>query len=380
MTNLRIQVVTSDLDFASLGDQWQQLAAIDEQATLFNDWVWNSLWWKHYKHLGELHVVLVYSVIYGEEQLVGVGPFYRCSSRATWLGTVDTLRFIGTGGDTSPDDLNILAHPSLQTEVANVICDHLFDEQFQRILLADVSQRSAFYQAFKSRATDTSGYVRTPVTHTRQYADLPADWSAYRAQISRNTHKQIKRRQNRLNALGNVELDICRTEQEVETAFDALVRLHVSRWQAKGHSGSFGSDLYCRFHLALMHRLFTEDQLWLATLKVDNDIIAVEYMFLYKHVLLFFQTGFNPEFEYLSPGHVMIAHAIQQAIATGVRRVDFLKGEYGYKSSYANQELRSENIDFYAQGLNSLLAKAKDHQLEWRKASWKRRITGIETH
>jgi len=373
VTNLRVQVVTTEIEFASLADQWQRLAAIDEQATIFNDWSWNSLWWEHYKHLGELHVVLVYD----KELLVGVGPFYRCRGKAMWFSSVDTLRFIGTGGDTSPDDLNILAHPSVQKEVADAVCEHLFGQQFHRILLSDVSQRSAFYPVFKSRAESTTGYVRTPDIHTRRFADLPSDWSSYRAQISRNTHKQIKRRKNRLNALGNVELKLCRTEQEVETAFDALVRLHVSRWQSRGHSGSFGSEQYCRFHQALMRKLFLEDQLWLITLEVDKDIIAVEYMFLYKQTLLFFQTGFNPEFERLSPGNVLIAHAIQLAIELGVRRIDLLKGDYSYKSSYANQELCSADVGFYAKGLNSVMAKVNDRRLEWKKASRKSRI---ETH
>jgi len=380
LSNLRVQVVKTESEFASLGEQWQQLAAIDKQATLFNDWSWNSLWWEHYKHLGELHVVLVYKVVSRKEQLVGIGPFYRCRSKAMFLGTVDNLRFIGTGGDTSPDDLNILAHPSLQKEVAGVVCEHLFGEQFQRILLSDVSQRSAFYRAFKSSASSASGYARTPVVHTRRFADLPGDWSAYRAQISRNTHKQIKRRQNRLNALGNVEIKLCRTEREVESAFDALVRLHVSRWQSRGHSGSFGSERYCRFHQALMRNLFLEDQLWLITLEVDNDIIAVEYLFLYKQTLLFFQTGFSPEFEHLSPGHVLIAHAIQLAIESGVRRIDLLKGNYSYKSSYANQILYSADIGYYAKGLNSVFAKVKDQRLQWKKASWKSRTRHIETH
>lgn len=363
--DFRIQLVTSETQFAELGDQWQKLAALDEQASLFNDWDWNSLWWAHYQHLGQLHVLLVFC----EEQLVGIGPFYRTLS-VIGFGQVDTLRFIGTGGDTSPDDLNVLAHPRFKQEVANSLCDHLFKQPLKRMLLADVSQRSAFYQAFKSRAINSSGYALNPVVHRRRCADLPDNWAGYRQQISRNTHKQIKRRQNRLLALGNVQFKLCRTEQQVDVAFESLVRLHVARWQTKGQSGSFGTDRYLRFHQALMRALLPKDQLWLITFEVNNEIVAVEYAFLYKRILLFFQSGFNPDYEHLSPGHALMTFAIKRAIESGVRRIDLLKGDYRYKSSYANQELSSADLRYYVKGLYGFIAKMKDQRVALKVGSY----------
>jgi len=374
VTNLCVKVVRHEQEFATLGDQWQQLAACDEQANLFNDWSWNSVWWSHYKHLGSLHVVLVYR----EEQLVGIGPFYRGRSKAMGLGKIDTLRFLGTGGDTSPDDLNIIAHPDLRHEIARVLCDHLFNEQFQRMLLADVTQQSPFYEAFVARSAITPGYAQALVTHTRRYADLPTDWDGFRGQISRNTHKQIKRRQNRLNALEHVQVKRCTTEQEVEIAFESLVRLHVSRWQSKGHCGSFGSDNYRQFHQALMWQLYQRDQLWLITLEIDEEIVAVEYAFLYKNTLLFFQTGFNPDFEHLSPGHILMTYAIKHAIESGVQRIDLLKGDYEYKSSYANQELSCVDVGFYEKSIYSFMAKMKDQRLEYRRTMEKKSNKRLE--
>jgi len=181
------------------------------------------------------------------------------------------------------------------------ICDHLFMPEFpERLSLADVRVESSFYTTFMARAGLISGYCVTPIVQSRRYASLPGQWSDFRKQISRNTHKQIKRRQNRLDALGNASLQICSNAEELEVAFKALVDLHSARWQSKGGSGSFDSESYQAFHFSLMQQLLQLGQLFLITLKIDEQIIAVEYAFLHKGTLLFFQTGFDPAYEHLS--------------------------------------------------------------------------------
>jgi len=357
LSKLRIIEVTDANEFAALGKSWQQLADQDEQTGLFNDWHWNKLWWAHYGHLGQLQVL----VVYDDQQVVGIGPFYRCQSKVLGLRNCDTLRFIGTGGDTSPDDLNILALDSMRQLVTDSICDHLFMPEFpERLSLVDVRVESSFYTTFMARADRVRGYCVTPIVQSRRYASLPGQWSDFRKQISRNTHKQIKRRQNRLDALGNASLQICSNAEELEVAFKALVDLHSARWQSKGGSGSFDSESYQAFHFSLMQQLLQLGQLFLITLKIDEQIIAVEYAFLHKGTLLFFQTGFDPAYEHLSPGHVLMTYAIKHAIESGATRIDLLKGDYEYKSSYANARIESATLGFYRRGLNSVLARAND--------------------
>lgn len=362
MTSLNIKVLRDANEFAALGESWQVLATCDPDATLFNDWHWNNLWWQHHQHLGQLFVVLVYQ----EQRLVGLAPFYKDQSKALGLFAQSTLRFLGTGGDTSPDDLNVLSDPGLRTAVCESVCHFIFaDNSIERMLLADVPLESEFYKVFTRLAKKQLGYTLKPVVSERRCASLPRNWAGFREQISRNTHKQIKRRSNRLNAAGDVHMQVCGSIEEVNVAYDALVQLHLARWQSKpqGDSASFSSPAYVEFHRALVTKLFAEDQLRLFTLKLDGKVIAVEYAFLYNHTLLFFQTGFNPEFEHLSPGHVLMTFAIQQAIEWGQSKIDLLKGDYDYKNSYARDVIKSASIGYYRSGLVCTLAKVND----WRK-------------
>ena len=45
----------------------------------------------------------------------------------------------------------------------------------------------------------------------------------------------------------------------------------------------------------------------------------------------FYQSGFDPAYSKLSPGTVMIAHAIRRAIEGGYTTFDFLRGDEAYK-------------------------------------------------
>ncbi len=357
MSNLHTKVVTAEHEFAELAHHWQQLASQDEHATIFNDWHWNSLWWKHYRHLGELYVLLVYR----GTDLVGIAPLYSNNSIAMRLFKQRTVRFIGTGGDTSPDDVNIIALPECRLQVANSVWDHLLDAKFDRIMCSDVPLFSDFYKIGLQRLSDAPGYVSKPIVQTRRCAALPHDWAGFRAQISRNTHKQIKRRQNRLDAAGTIRFHLCESVIDCDMAFHALVRLHRLRWQAKSQTGAFSTDAYCQFHQELITELAKQQQVWLITLSDGDKVIAVEYTYVHKNTLMFFQTGFDPAYEQLSPGHVLMTYAIKQAIDVGISRIDLLKGDYEYKNSYADAELQSVNFTYYSQRIVGMLGKLRDY-------------------
>ena len=47
-----------------------------------------------------------------------------------------------------------------------------------------------------------------------------------------------------------------------------------------------------------------------------------------------YNSGFHPDHAALSPGVVLLAHLVRDAIARGRRRFDFLRGEERYKYEF----------------------------------------------
>ena len=350
---MNITTITGIEEFAELEQHWEQLVDKDEQAGIFNGWTWNWLWWQHYSHLGELHILLVKQA----DELVAIVPLYRTITCTLRFVRADTLRFLGSGGDTSPDDLTVITLPAARQAALIAVCDHLLNALFPaRLQLTDLPEDSTFWQLLQPRLSAQRGYLGPVEKHGRRQAILPDNWNDYLCQISRNTRKQFKRRRNRLQRAGIVKFKCCESASELARASEALIALHRARWEGKGETGSFRTDSYIGFHQDLMRALLQRDELWLMTLELDDQIIGVEYAFCINRTLAFFQTGFDPAYEHLSPGHLLMTQAIETGIERGVNRIDLLKGDYPYKTSYASDVHVSVNVDYFKPGLLSRLA------------------------
>jgi len=52
----------------------------------------------------------------------------------------------------------------------------------------------------------------------------------------------------------------------------------------------------------------------------------------------YYQSGFNPEFEKISPGTLLIGHAIEQAISERQSQFNFLRGSEAYKHAWGARD------------------------------------------
>ncbi len=353
--NIQAETVTTTLEFDQLEADWTRLHTSSPKSGLFNSWYWNRLWWENYGTLGELNIVIV--KVYGT--IEGIAPLYRCKTRALKIANTDTIRFIGSGGDTSPDDLDIIINPNADEVVVNTLAETVLQlDELGRIQLCDVPEHSPFLKAILKTTTDKGWSLPLLQNQHRKIQTLPNSIEAYEKTLSRNARKHRKRRRRRLVEAGEYQYHMCRTPDEIDLAFDDLVSLHQSRHASKGEQGSFGSARYRQFHMALMKAALKRDELRLYVLVLNEKTVGIEYTFFHKGNLMFFQNGFDPQFEALSPGHLIMMHIIDEAIKEGAHSMDLLKGDYEYKNSYAKDEALSINLDVWRSHLVTFASRA----------------------
>jgi len=344
---LSFELVTEVAAFDALQDEWQRLWALSPTLSIFSSWTWSRLWWEHYSALGELSVI----VIKRGKVVSAIAPLYRCKTRLLRLFPMETLRFIGTGGDTSPDDLDILIDPVESDQFVDALCEYLLDKVGSaRLNCSDLSDDSKFARRLVCLAQHQGGYIRTVEPVVRRVQALPKTIEQHRSLLSRNSRKHLKRRARRLQDAGEARIEYCATHSEVDLALNALIELHKARHLSKGDGYSFDSQAYCGFHRQLMHALLDKGLLRLLCLYLDERVIGVEYAFMSRGALSFFQTGFDTEYKGLSPGHLMMAFMIDDAILNGVESIDLLKGNYEYKEHYASNFKYSWMIDYCKPG------------------------------
>jgi CelD/BcsL family acetyltransferase involved in cellulose biosynthesis len=127
----------------------------------------------------------------------------------------------------------------------------------------------------------------------------------------------------------------------VKDYFDHLVRLHTSRWSARGEPGVLGSENVRSAHREALPALLAAGALRFYALSLDERVIAALYALSDPRQggsTYCYLGSFDPEFESLSPGSAIIAHSIERALAEGSCSFDFLRGRERYKCLWGARE------------------------------------------
>jgi CelD/BcsL family acetyltransferase involved in cellulose biosynthesis len=66
--------------------------------------------------------------------------------------------------------------------------------------------------------------------------------------------------------------------------------------------------------------------------------VAIFYGFAHNDSVYFYLSGYDPSLEKLSPGTVIVAYAIEQAVREGAKAFDFLRGAEDYKYAWGAQD------------------------------------------
>ena len=82
---------------------------------------------------------------------------------------------------------------------------------------------------------------------------------------------------------------------------------------------------------------------------VGDRIVAVFYGFAAQRTVYYYLSGYDPELEKMSPGTLIVAHAVDAAVREGAATFDFLRGAEEYKLSWgAKQRMNSRRQLFRA--------------------------------
>jgi CelD/BcsL family acetyltransferase involved in cellulose biosynthesis len=184
-----------------------------------------------------------------------------------------------------------------------------------------------------------SGELPSGWTEVRSEADcclelaLPDGESDLENVLPRRMSQNLRYYRRRAEKMGSVHIARA-SEADVQRCFDDLVRLHGLRWATRGESGVLANEAVCCAHREALPLLLASGMLRLYTLAVREEIIAAFYGFADTQrggSSYYYLGAFDPRFEGLSPGTLLIAHAIEEAMREGARRFDLLRGREPYK-------------------------------------------------
>ncbi|WP_448204602.1 GNAT family N-acetyltransferase [Azospirillum sp. sgz302134] len=154
----------------------------------------------------------------------------------------------------------------------------------------------------------------------------------YLASLRTNTRSAVRRAIRLYEAQGPLRIHHAATEEEGHAYFDALARLHQTRWQARGEPGAFADPRIVAFHRRLIGPGVRDGALRLSRITAGEEEVGYLYNFVWRGRVLYYQGGFHYVADNRKkPGLVSHCLAISDALARGDGLYDFMAGHAPYK-------------------------------------------------
>jgi len=331
---LNFTLYSDETGFAALRGEWNSLLRRSRFDTIFLTWEWQTTWWRT---LGATRGPLYLLAAHDQERLVGILPLYLTSDDAG-----RTLRVVGCFE--VADYLDLIVEAGQEEAVYRAFLDWLIGPEAPAWDALDLCNQptlslahSRLPELVRERGwlAEVSQEDVCPVIALPRASGEPGfdAWEAYLATLDKKERHEIRRKLRRVEREApDAELRFVRGTEGLTDAVNAFIALH--RLSRRDKDAFMDEQMQGFFH-ALAATCVEHGWLQLSFLEVGGEPIATYFCFEYKNEVLVYNSGYDPQaYSQLSPGWVLLARLIQEAIAQGCARFDFLQGNEDYKHRF----------------------------------------------
>ena len=333
---MEIHRVKSLYELESRAAAWNKLAG----RVPFRSWEWLSAWWEYYGvHDDQNRPRHPYVLcVEHQRQLVAVVPWYI--EDLPWQGRV--LKFLGSGPVCS-EHLTIFCERDWETKVARAVADwltaaaHEGPDGWDQIDLEGIDVTDLAMCRLAEQLSDREMLVHCRPGLPCWRVHLPSNWDDYLKMLSRSHRKELRSMQRRVWVRGRARLFTARTPEELTWAWNLLVDLHQRRRLSRGNPGCFAAPRFAGFHGEAVRRLLSAGWLQLNWLELDGRPVAAEYQLVEDGVIYAYQSGIEVDALAHMPGRLITMGVLREAIESGCRSYDLLRGNEPYKAHWRAQ-------------------------------------------
>jgi CelD/BcsL family acetyltransferase involved in cellulose biosynthesis len=313
-------VYTDSSAFDTLAAEWDNLLVRSGSAPFFMRHLYQRTWWRH---LGEQELTII-AVRTPAGQLVGLAPLFAKTNsvrqrRLSLVGCVDVS-----------DYLDVLVDQDYAEPVYQALLDCLAGGlAWDKLYLCSLPHHSSTHTLLAQLARQRGWQAEVTQQDVCPVITLANDWEVYLAGIDKKQRHEIRRKMRKIETEAQTRWYVVDSPQGLAEAMADFIELHQKSTRDKE---DFWNDSLIGFFKALAVELAQAGWLKLYFIEVDGVKAAAMLCFDYNNEFLLYNSGFDPEqFAHLSPGNVLTAYTIQEAIRLGRRRYDFLRGNEVYK-------------------------------------------------
>jgi CelD/BcsL family acetyltransferase involved in cellulose biosynthesis len=305
--------------FDSIYDTWKKLHNNSQIAPIFSSPEWSKVWWQQFGSGSKLHLG---SVRQGGKT-IGIAPLLVNGNVASFIGGSDVC-----------DYLDFVVAPGSEDSFFRELLDSLKAEGINRLDMAPLRPDSTVRTRLTNMAPNQKWQVSCSPEDVTVELNLPSSWEEYLQLLSGKQRHELNRKLRRLNEEGDLNH---RTGTDAnENDIDTFLRLFRDSRQDKA---AFLTPQMESFFRSIARAMAEQKLLRLNILELDKKPMAATMCFDYRDTVYLYNSGYEPDYGWLSVGVISKALCIKDSIERHKKRFDFLKGAEAYKYHLGGQEL-----------------------------------------
>ncbi|MEA2460377.1 MAG: hypothetical protein QOH90_554 [Actinomycetota bacterium] len=312
--------------------EWRDLLASDPSATIFSTPEWHRVWWEEFSDGKEGFSL----ILKRGGAVVGIVPLYLKPEDGKQV-----IRF--NGGIDLTDYIGPICAPVDSYDVADGFVQWLRQnpETWDEFDAHNMPVPFGFAEHLVER-TDCAGFRYTiDQEETAAVLSLPEDFDSYLASLGSKDRHELKRKQRRFLREQPGATFRTSTPETLEDDLATFIALHRD---AEGLKGHFMRPDIATFFVRMARMFMPLGWLRLDFLEVEGNALATTFGFELDKTFYLYNSAFDPDAKRLSPGLILVAHLIEEAIERDFHTFDFLRGPERYKYQLGSQAVPLNNV------------------------------------
>jgi CelD/BcsL family acetyltransferase involved in cellulose biosynthesis len=321
--------------FWALKPEWNDLLRRSCYDTVFLTWEWQSTWWRH---LGEGDLLLLGFRAEDDARLVGIAPLFHTQTE----DGKPVLNVLGCR-DVS-DYLDLIIEEGQEDAVYHALLDYLESEApaWDLVDFCNIPQNSLTFVRLRELAEARGYQTLVEIEDVCPIIQLPATWDEYLMMLGKKQRHEVRRKLRKADAEADTRFVIVGPNDDLQAEMQTFIDLHQKSTPEKD---KFMDPQMQGFFFDVAQVLQAQDWLQLAFVEMDGEKAAALLNFDYGSSILVYNSGYDPaQFRHLSPGIIVTARSIEQAIALGRDKFDFLRGDEVYKYRFGAQDTQIRRL------------------------------------
>lgn len=282
---------------------------------------WLKVWWQEFGGESRLKILCARN----QEDVIGIAPLMVCGQRASFAGGADVC-----------DYLDFIVSRAKAHEFFNLLLDHIEQQGISELDLEPLRPDSAASSHLLRIAENRGCKVSFSPHDVSLELELPATWDEYLGMLKGKQRHEIKRKFRRLHEATDINFRVVESAEQVARELDIFFKLFKL---STGEKENFLTEQMKSYFRALAQAMADARMLKLFFLEVDTEPVAASMCFDFNSTLHLYNSGFDPRFRSLSVGLMCKILSIKDAIETGRKKYDFLKGAETYKYRLGAREV-----------------------------------------